>query len=139
LTPAERWHEESGTGLISSAAGATAFLMLMLFAVQLLTNLYATTTVTAAGLDAARTVASRSVDHTDRASVSAAQSRAEAQFRQMLGSIGREATLTWSGDGRVIRLRVEVRPPGIVPRSLATHVAFGEFDRTFTVAVEDLR
>ena len=48
-------------------AGVLVFLVFLLFAVQLLFNLYATSAVTAAGLDAARVVAAQQVDHTSAA------------------------------------------------------------------------
>jgi hypothetical protein len=43
--------------MVSSVVGVTAFLALLLFAVQLALNLYATSTVTAVAFDAARIVA----------------------------------------------------------------------------------
>ena len=40
--------DEAGTGMVASVVGVTAFLVLLMFAVQLALNLYATSTVTAA-------------------------------------------------------------------------------------------
>src|SRR3546814_9368721 len=62
-TPATRWprsasevsgrpDRESGTGLISSAAGVVVFLMFLMPAVQLLFGLYATSHVNAIAYDA---------------------------------------------------------------------------------------
>lgn len=130
---------ESGTGLIGSAAGVAAFLVLLLFAVQLLVNLYAATTVSAAGLDAARSVASRTVDHGDPASVTAAQAQAETTLRELLGGIGQDASVSWAVGAGEVRLRLEVDTPGILPSAMGEVVAFGHIDRTFVVRTEELR
>jgi hypothetical protein len=120
-------------------AGVGAFLLFLLFAVQLVVNLYTVTTVSAAGLDAARTVASRHVDHDDAGSVAAAQARAESRFRALLGRAADRAVLTWNISGDVVHLQVRVRPPGILPSALGHRVAYGRIDRTFAVRVEELR
>ena len=130
---------ERGSGYVGTTAGVSAFLLLLLFAVQLLANLYATTTVTAAGLDAARMVASKDVDHTDPGSVSSTRARAEARFRSLLGRVGDRAWINWEDDADVVRLHVIVDTPTILPRALGTVVAFGRVDRTFEVHVEELR
>lgn len=49
--------DEAGTGLVGSLVGVTVFLVLLLFAVHLVLNLYATSLVTAAAFDSARLVA----------------------------------------------------------------------------------
>ena len=64
--------------MVSALAGTTAFLVLLLFATQLLFNLYATSVVTAAAFDAARVVAGAD-GGPDRIT------GAEAQARRMLG------------------------------------------------------
>jgi hypothetical protein len=129
---------ERGTAVIGSTAGVAVFLVLLLFAVQLLTNLYATTTVTAAGLDAARTVAARDVDHTSPAEVGAAAARAEAGFRHLTGPVGQRAQLSWAVDGETVRLRVRADSPTILPSRWGARLAFGRIDRTFVVRIEDL-
>lgn len=130
---------ERGTAVIGSTAGVAVFLVLLLFAVQLLTNLHATTTVTAAGLDAARSVAARDVDHASPAEVAAAEARAEAGFRHLTGHLGRRARLSWAIDGDAVRLRVQADSPSILPSTLGGRLAFGRIDRTFVVRIEDLR
>ena len=134
-----RWHEEDGTGLIGSAAGVAAFLLFLLFAVQLIANLYATSTVTAAGYDAARSVASASVDHDDPQSVASAQREAERHLRDLLGTMGRTAELSWSSDGEQIRLRLVVDSPGIIPSSVRDTTGLRRIDRTFVVRIEQTR
>ena len=116
-----------------------AFLFFMLFAVQLLMNLYATSTINAAGLDAARSVASRNVNHFDPAAIASAQTGAEARFRALLGSAADGAELSWSIDQQTVRLHVQMRPPTILPTSLGHRVAFSEVSRTYEVQVEELQ
>lgn len=130
---------EQGTGLLGTTAGVAVFLVLLLFAVQLLVNLYATTTVTAAGLDAARLVASKNVDHHDPGAVASARTQAEARFRSLMGEAGAQAKLSWAGDVETVRLRVTLESPSILPRTLGNLVAFRQIDRTFEVQVEELR
>lgn len=130
---------ERGTGLVGTAAGVTAFLFLLLFAVQLLVNLYTTTTVTAAGLDAARVVAGKDVDHLDPGAVASARVRAEDRFRSLMGAAADRAVLSWSDDAETVRLRVQMDPPTILPHALGGVLAFGRVDRTFEVHVEELR
>lgn len=137
--PAVSRRTERGTGLLASAAGVGAFLLFLLFAVQLLVNLYAVTTVSAAGFDAARTVASRQVDHDDSAAVAAAQARAESRFRALLGRAADRAELSWTVSADAVQLHVIATPPGILPTTLGRQVAFGHIDRTFVVRVEELR
>lgn len=131
--------EERGTGLVGTLAGVIVFLVLLLFAVQLSVNLYATTTVTAAGFDAARLVASKEVDHADPGSVAAARMRGEARFRSLMGAAGDRAVLHWSGGADTVRLQVTLHTPTILPRSFGGRVAFGRIDRTFEVRVEELQ
>ena len=130
---------ERGTGLIGRAAGVAVFLVFMLFAVQLCVNLYATSTVTAAGYDAARSVASHRVDHADPAIVAGARRRAEARLRHLLGDVGRDAEVRWTVDDQSVRLHLRVQSPTILPRSVAGEVAMGTVDRTFEVRIEQPR
>lgn len=134
-----RWHEERGTGLIGSAAGVAAFLLFLLFALQLISNLYATSTVTAAGYDATRSVASAEVDHDDPASVATAQREAERHLRDLLGEMGQDAEFTWSSDGEQVRLRLVVDSPGILPSSVRDTTGLRRIDRTFVVRIEQER
>jgi Flp pilus assembly protein TadG len=120
-------------------AGVAVFLAFLLFAVQLSVNLYATSTVSAAGHDAARAVASRRVDHQDPASVAAAQAAAEQQLRQVMGSLAEGAQVSWIGDGEVVRLRLVVDAPGILPPDLANGTGLRRIDRSFSVRIEQER
>ena len=115
------------------------FLVLLLFAVQLSVNLYATSTVNAAGYDSARLVASADVDHQRPASLDAARRRAEARFHQLVGAAGDRAELSWELAGGVVRFRVQMDPPGILPPTMGSAVGFDHIDRTFLVRIEELR
>ena len=117
----------------------TVFLLFLLFAVQLVTHLYATSTVSAAGYDAARRVASRRVDHTDPLAVAQAELSAERQLRALLGGIGQGATLTWSIDDTTLRLRVQAQAPGILPSTVDGGAGRRLIDRTFVVRIEQPR
>lgn len=129
---------ERGTGTIGTAAGVTVFLVFLLFAVQLLVNLYTSTTVTAAGYDAARTVASRRVDHTDPGSLRAAQTEAEQRFHQLMGRASEGADLSWTVNDTTVALTVTMDSPSILPAAFGS-VAFDRIDRTFVVRTETIR
>lgn len=133
-----RCQAEEGTGTIATSAGTAVFLVFMLFAVQLTMSLYATSTVNAAGYDAARTVASKAVDHEDPVAVRRATRRAEGGLRQLLGDLGRDAQLSWSIDGGSVRLRVRATTPGILPSGLADTAGLRSIDRTFVVRIESV-
>lgn len=130
-------HPEAGTGLIGTMAAVAAFLLFLLAAVQLAVNLFATSTVSAAGYDSARLVASRHVDHEDPRALAEAQDRAEARFRRLVGEAADEADLTWTTTATTVRLRVVLDPPGILPRALGVDLGFDHLDRTFEVRIEE--
>lgn len=130
---------ERGTGLISTAAAVLVFLILLLFAVQLLVNLYATSTMTAVGFDAARTVAAQQGGHREPEPLEVAQHRAEVRARDLLGEIGRDAEFRWEVDGDVVRLRLSVSGPGVLPRAVSTVGGPHRIERTFVVRVEEER
>lgn len=130
---------ERGTGLIGSTAGALAFVGFLLFAVQVTTHLGTTSTVTAAGYDAARAVASRRVDHGDPAAVAAAQVAAERNLRLLLGDPDGRVALTWSVGPDTVRLRITTPGPDLLPEGVARGAGLGEIDRTFVVRIERSR
>jgi hypothetical protein len=120
--------------LISTAAGIVVFLMFLVFAVQLLYGLYASSTVTAVAHDAAQ-----------RAAISTAPPlpTIEAEARASLGRVGDDAEFTWEradadADGRpdTVVLRIVANPPRFVPRSLGDGVGLGPIDRTVRVRIE---
>lgn len=131
-----RRRDERGTGMIGTAAAVAAFLVFLLFAVQVVATLYATSTVNAAGYDAARHVASSSVDHDDPGAIRAATASAEDQFRSLLGAMGRRARLDWSIDGTEVRLHVVATTPAILPGGIRDTTHLRQIERTFTVRIE---
>jgi hypothetical protein len=130
---------EAGTGLIGTVSAVTAFLLLLLTAVQVSLGLAARSSVSAAGFDSARTVASRTVDHGDPSAVAAAERSAEARFARVVGPAGRSARFDWRLDAQAVHLRVRVRSPHVLPDRLASAVGTLEIDRTFTARIEEVR
>ena len=109
------------------------FLGLLLFAVQALFNLYATSVVTAVAYDAARRVAAA-----DGGADSATE--AEADARRALGRFGERVSFDWSAsDGEVVVLSVRARNPTRLLPAMAGPLAFDEIDRTVRVRVEAFR
>jgi hypothetical protein len=127
---------DRGTGLIGSLAAVTVVLVLMFFAVQLLTSLYAASLVTSAAHEAVNLAAGRSVDQTDRVGVATARLRGERRARQLLGKFGDRVEMDWSGSNSdVVVLRVRAEPP----RFLLGDLGIGLVDRTVRARVEALR
>ena len=123
--------EEGGAGLVSTLAGVTMFLTLVLFAVHLLLNLYGTSTVTAVAFDAARIAAGSDGDE-----------RAAARYAEELlaGYVERDAlALDFSrSDEDVVRLRVVAEHPtaDLLP---LVDLPFDVTDRTVVVRRERVR
>jgi hypothetical protein len=129
---------DDGAGLIGTIAGVVVFLMFLLFAVQLLFGLYATSTVTATAYDTAQRAASRGADR----SADALELYA-ADGRQALGRMGDTATFTWElddtdadGTPDTVVLDVAATPPRFVPRSVGGMIGFEEVRRTVRVRIE---
>jgi len=131
---------ERGAGLVSTIAGVAVFLAFLLFAVQLLMNLYATSAVTDAAWDGARHAAGARVDHRDPAAVTAAEAMAEARMRAELGRFAERVTFDWSGtDAEVIAIRVRGTTPRFGLPGLAGPLGFDAIDRSVQVRVEAVR
>ena len=118
--------------MVSALAGTTAFLVLLLFATQLLFNLYATSVVTAAAFDAARVVAGAD-GGPDRIT------GAEAQARRMLGRYGERVRFDWSIGNDVVALRVRATNPNFLLTQVGAATAFQRVDRTVRVRMERFR
>jgi hypothetical protein len=125
---------DHGAGLISTAAGVLVFLLFLVFAVQLLFSLYASSTVTAVAHDAAARAASDPAPDLDRIA---------AEARAHLGRMGEDADLRWQtedadrdGEADTVTLRIVVVPPRLVPRSIGEGVGLGTVDRTARVRIE---
>lgn len=101
--------DETGTGLIGSLVGVTVFLVLLLFAVQLALNLYATSAVTSVAFDAAREVAG---SDGGVASTDAAEARARALLDRFEAG-GGHLEFQWNtgrDDAVVLRVVAERKP-----------------------------
>jgi hypothetical protein len=124
---------EAGTGLLGSIVGVTVFLVLVLFAVQLVLNLYATSAVTAVAFDAARVVAGEDGGE-------AAIDEAEARARAVLGRFeadGGQLAFAWDlSSPDVVRLTVRASRPSLLP---AVPFPFDHVERTVTVRRERLQ
>jgi hypothetical protein len=125
---------DDGTGLISTAAGVVVFLVFLLFAVQLLFGLYASSTITAVANDAATRAASANAP-----SVAVI----EAEARASLGEVGRSASFSWAtddadGDGTndTVVLEVVAQPPRLIPSSIGGSIGLDEIRRVVRVRRE---
>ena len=126
--------DDRGAGLISSAAGVMVFLVFLMFAVQLLFGLYASSTVTAVANDAVQRAATRDAPPLEVI---------EAEARANLGQVGDRATFRWRTDdadldGAVdtVILEVVATPPRLVPTSVGSAAGFGEVRRTVRARIE---
>ena len=125
--------DQHGSGALSTILGAGVFLLLMLFAAQVLVGLYTTSVVGAATYDAAKTVAG-----SDGGSAAMADASANAQAQ--LGGYGRRVTFDWSGStADVVRLQARAPRPSLLPAALAGPVGLGDIVRTVMVRVEKVR
>ena len=124
--------DERGGGPISIWIGFSVFLVMLLFAVQVLFNLYAASVVTAVSYDAARRVAGSDGGTTYIA-------EAEDQARRALGRYASRVTFDWSGTSpEEVVLRVQADNPSVL-LPLAGPAAFDQLDRTIRVRVERFR
>lgn len=133
---ASRRHDpERGAGLFGTWFGLIVVLVVLLFAVQLLFDLYARSAVTATAYDAARRVAG-----SHRGSLTAARARAEADARQTLGHYGARVRFQWDVSGaETVRLHVTVDNPRVGFAGVSGPLLVDHIDRTVTVRVERLQ
>lgn len=110
------------------------FLALLLFAVQVLVGLYATSVVTAATYDAAKVVAGA-----DQGDSAAGRAQAERRARGQLGRYGERTAFRWDNDADTVRLHVQAPRPTVLPRALVTSVGLGEIERSVRVRFERVR
>ena len=125
--------DERGGGLVHLWAGFFVFLVMLLFAVQVLFNLYATSVVTAVSYDAARRVAG-----SDGGPEYVAE--AEDHARRALGRYAGRITFDWSASSpEEVVLRVQSDNPSVLLPVVAGPVAFDKLDRTIRIRVERFR
>ena len=129
---------DRGAGVVGTAAGFLVFMLLLLAAIQLLFNLYATSMVTAAAHDAAAEVAGFRSSADRCAAVEAADRR----FTEALGTYGAagHATLEWTcTDPDVVRVRIRATHPSVLPPRLIGLRSLSELDRSIEVRIESDR
>ena len=127
---ARRRGAEDGTAVVGTIVGFLIFMLLLLFATQLIVRLYAESALTSAATRAAEAVASEPVPAQGIDS-------AEAAARQQLGGFGsHHVTFTWREvDGQQIVLEVRGTSPEFIP-GLA---GWSRIHRTVTVRTERFR
>lgn len=139
-----RWNTRSrgdaGATMLTASLALLVFLAFLLFSVQLLLNLYETSTVTSTAYEGARMVASSDIAHETVGAELAARDRAEQKMRSLLGPQGSRADFDWSGSTPdQIVLRVQLDTPRFTSAAFGRHIPNSHIDRTVRVRVERLR
>lgn len=126
-----RRESQNGTGIIGTLFGFLFFMLFLMFGVQELVHLYATSMLTSAAFDAAQQVATTPSDQSAQVPV------ATADARHQLGSFGTEhTTFNWKQvNGNQVVLEVTAESPGFLPLPLG----FRRIERTVTVRTERFR
>lgn len=123
--------DERGAGILGTVLGAGVFLLLLLFAVQVLVGLYTRSVVTAATYDAAKAVAGAD------AGSPAARLDAERNAQAQLGAYGRQVVFDWAAStDDVVVLTARGPRPSFLPAALTGSVGLGDVVRTVTVRKE---
>jgi Flp pilus assembly protein TadG len=122
--------DERGTAVVGTLVGFLIFMVLLLFSVQTLVHLYATSALTASATTAAEAVA-------DSPDPTAAVASAEASARTQLGTFGAtRTTFDWKEvDGQQVVLEVVGVSPGFLPLPSS----WRRIERTVTVRTERFR
>lgn len=121
---------DRGAGIISSIFGLLMFLVFMLFSVQLLFSLYATSVITGAAYDAGRQVAQTGDVGLGQARFAGAVNSYDATV-----SFGFEGG-TGFDDADVIIVRVTGANPTLLPDRFAAELPFANVDRTIRIRNE---
>lgn len=120
--------------MLPTTVGVLVFLVLLLLAVQVTYNLYATSAVTAAAHDGVR-IASGA----DATTSPDRRTQAEAHIRELLGRYGDERVeFEWvtDPDGDEEILTVRARNPGFLPAAVRRPLGFDEIERTVRMRIE---
>jgi Flp pilus assembly protein TadG len=126
---------DRGAGLVATIAGLLVFLALLLFAVQSVIGMYATSLATDAAYEGARLVAGARTDHDTSPAPIEARAAADAMVRQQLGSFGDDVELDWSATTwDEVALTIRARTPSFLWNALRGEG--GRIDRTVRVRVE---
>lgn len=111
--------------------GVLVFLLLLLLAVQVLFNLYATSAVTAATYDGARIAAGAAASPD-------ARTDAENHVRRVLGRYASRdrLSLRWTPSADDVVLTVRAENPSFLPKALRAPLGFDVIERTARVRLE---
>ena len=120
-------------------AGMLVFLAFMLFAVQLLTNLYATSVVTSVAQDGVRQVALAGSDATSTGQLAREMARQEGRMRDLLGGHERRVDFEWDLTVDQVELTLETDNPSFLLRSLGGTLPFSDVERTVTARIERIQ
>jgi len=127
---------DRGSTIVTSAAVVAVFLTCLFFAVQVLVNLYAVSTVRDAAHDAAQQVAMAG-DSADEATVAAAEASADTSVHAQLDRYGKGTVHTyWSVDANEVALRVVLQAPTTTLFGLELPVPYRTIDTTAHVRRE---
>lgn len=110
---------------------------LLLFALQVAADLSTASAVSAAGYDAARRVASYSVDHHDAVAVARAEVAAEVVLRRAVSGLGTIDQLSWELEGGHVHLHVTVLVRRVAPRAMRAALGLDRIERDLVVTVEE--
>jgi len=129
---------DRGAGLIGAIGGVSIVLFFLLFAVQLLVGLYASTTVTAIATDVAQRAAGRNANRSYTA-IETYQREAEASLDGVHGQVDFSESTDVDGDGEldVIVVRVTAEAPRFVPAFLGGNLGIETIEETVRLDVED--
>lgn len=120
---ARRGDPERGSGVFSMAMGLLFFFGFLVFAVNIMYNLYATSVVSSLALDAAHDVAERN----------GTAAQAEAEFRSQVGP---EVDFSIAVLGDTVQVDIAWQTRALLPQ-LGDARAFGVLDRQFEVRIEE--
>jgi hypothetical protein len=104
--------------MVSTVVGVGMFLVLLVFATQVLFGLYLTSVVGAVAYDAAKAAAGAEA----LAGGASARTAIADSARSHLGPAGARAVFAWRDDGDVVELDVRVPGPGLLPTFLRRDV-----------------
>lgn len=123
--------EEAGTGIISAVFGVAIFLVFVLFASQVLLNLYTRSVVTSAATRGAEVVAAANGGPS-------AEPLADATVERLLGQDASRATLTWQVTSTEVALTVRLTTPTLLPVAFSGPLGLDRITRTVVLAREAL-
>ncbi len=117
--------------------GIAMFLVLLLFAVQVIFSLYARSVVTSVAYEGARTVAG--FDSSERRA--AATGSVTGEMRSRLGQFGHERlNVEWNlSDPDVVVLHVTAEVPTVLPLLVGDSSSLATIDRSFEVRTEEFK